>query len=256
MHTTRIATFGATALIAGGLLAGYVSAVGAPSADTRAAGHAVRFDKPQQNPYFPLRPGTVSRYRGSDEGDRFREFVRVTHRTKKIQGVTTRVVRDVVRRLDGSISEKTDDWYATDNDGNVWYFGERTATYDRHGHVESREGSWKAGVDGAIRGLIMPANPRPTDGYRQEFYQGHAEDQAWIVQRNTRIKVPVREAWPRRAQLRVEPPRARRDCSEVLCARLGDRPRAGSLGRRRALRAGELLQAMPSESAVSAATRA
>ena len=190
MHTTRIATYGAAALIAGGLLAGYVSAVGAPSADTAAAEHPVRFDKPQQNPYFPLRPGTVSRYRGSDEGERFREFVGVTHRTKKIQGVSTRVVRDVVRRLDGSLSEKTDDWYATDNDGNVWYFGERTATYDRHGHVESREGSWKAGVDGAIRGLIMPANPRPTDAYRQEFYKGHAEDQAWIVQNNTRIKVP------------------------------------------------------------------
>jgi hypothetical protein len=190
MHTTRIAALGATALIAGGLFAGNVSAVGAPSADTRAAGPAVRFDKPQQNPYFPLRPGTVTRLRGSDEGERFRERVRVTHRTKKIQGVTTRVVRDVVRRLDGSISEKTDDWYATDNDGNVWYFGERTATYDRHGRVESREGSWNAGVDGAVRGRIMPADPRPTDAYRQEFYKGHAEDQAWIVQRNTRIKVP------------------------------------------------------------------
>ena len=151
MHTTRIATLGATALIAG-LLAGHVSAVGAPSPETRAAGDAVRFDTPQQNPYFPLRPGTVSRYRGSDEGERFREVVRVTHRTKRIQGVTTRVVRDVVRRLDGSISEKTDDWYARDNDGNVWYFGERTATYDRHGRVESREGSWKAGVDGQSAG--------------------------------------------------------------------------------------------------------
>ena len=190
MHTTRIATFGAAALIAGGLFAGYVSAVGAPSADTRAAGPAVRFDKPQQNPYFPLRPGTVTRLRGSDEGKQLRETVRVTHRTKQIQGVTSRVVRDVVRRSDGSISEKTDDWYAADNNGNVWYFGERTATYDRHGHVESREGSWKAGVDGAIRGLIMPANPRPTDAFRQEFYKGHAEDQAWIVQSNTRIKVP------------------------------------------------------------------
>jgi hypothetical protein len=190
MHITRIATFGAAALIAGGVLAGYVSADGAPSADTRSAGPAIRFDKPQQNPYYPLRPGTVSRYRGSDEGERFREFVGVTQRTKRIQGVTTRVVRDVLRRLDGSISEKTDDWYATDNDGNVWYFGERTATYDRHGHVESREGSWKAGVHGAVRGLIMPANPRPTDAYRQEFYKGHAEDHAWIVQSNTRIKVP------------------------------------------------------------------
>ena len=167
-----------------------MSAVGAPSPDTRAAGPAVRFDKPQRNPLLPAPAGTVSRLPGQRWGERFREVVRVTHRTKRIQGVTTRVVRDVVRRLDGSISEKTDDWYATDNDGNVWYFGERTATYDRHGRVESREGSWKAGVDGAVRGLIMPANPRPTDAYRQEFYKGHAEDQAWIVQSNTRVKVP------------------------------------------------------------------
>ena len=40
---------------------------------------------------------------------------------------------DMLRRLDGSVAEKTHDWYAADNDGNVWYFGEATATYDRHG---------------------------------------------------------------------------------------------------------------------------
>jgi len=100
------------------------------------------------------------------------------------------VVRDVIRRRDGSIAEKTRDWYAADNDGNVWYFGEATATYDEHGNLESREGSWQAGVDGAVAGTIMPADPRPTDAYRQEFYRGHAEDQAWIVQRNGSATVP------------------------------------------------------------------
>lgn len=151
---------------------------------------AGRFNHPQANPYFPLVPGTVSIYRGADEGERFRERVRVTHRTKLIEGVRTRVVLDVLRRADGSLAEKTRDWYAGDDDGTVWYFGERTATYEENGRLESREGSWQAGVDGAVAGIIIPADPRPSDAYRQEFSPGHAEDQAWVVQRNTHVKVP------------------------------------------------------------------
>jgi hypothetical protein len=151
---------------------------------------AARFDQPRQNPYFPLKPGTVTRFTGSDEGEQFVEKVKVTHHKKTIQGVRTTVVRDVLRRADGSLAEKTHDWYAADTDGNVWYFGEATATYDEHGHIESREGSWQAGVGGAVAGKIMPAHPRPTDAYRQELFRGHAEDQAWIVQRNASTTVP------------------------------------------------------------------
>ena len=43
----------------------------------------------------------------------------MTHRTKRIQGVTTTVVSDVLRRADGSLAEKTRDWYAPNNAGNV-----------------------------------------------------------------------------------------------------------------------------------------
>ena len=149
-----------------------------------------QFDDPRPNRYFPLEPGTVTRYRGTEDGDTYRERVVVTHRTKRIQGVTTIVVRDVLRRADGSLAEKTRDWYAPDDEGNVWYFGEATATYDEHGDLESREGSWQSGVDGAVAGMIMPAHPRPAAAYRQEYYRGHAEDQAWIVQRNASTTVP------------------------------------------------------------------
>jgi hypothetical protein len=160
------------------------------SAGATAAVDPADFTSPRANPYFPLKPGTVTRLRGSDEGERFTERVKVTARTRTIQGVATRVVRDVVRRVDGTLAERTVDWYAADNDGNVWYFGERTATFDETGHLESREGSWRAGVDGAVAGRIMPADPRPTDAYRLEFYRGHAEDQAWVVQRHARTHVP------------------------------------------------------------------
>jgi len=147
------------------------------------------FSAPIANPYFPLKPGTVLVYRGTEGSDRLVEHLRVTGRTKSIQGVTTIVISDVLFR-NGRLGEKTTDWYADDNGGTAWYFGEDTALYDRHGNVTSREGSWQAGVDGAVAGIIMPADPKPTDAYRQEFLAGHAEDQAWIVGRYGRLRTP------------------------------------------------------------------
>jgi hypothetical protein len=158
------------------------------------SGPAVRpsdFSHPRGNPYFPLRPGLVLLYRGTDGPAKFRERVAVTHKTKMIQGIKAAVVVDILRRADGSVAEATRDWYADDNAGNVWYLGEATATYDRHGDVQSREGSWQAGVKGAVAGMIMPAHPRPTDAYRQEYWRGHAEDQAWIVQVDDTVTVPA-----------------------------------------------------------------
>jgi hypothetical protein len=189
MNRAKMAAWGcAVALSAGALTAS--TATGGVAAPGGSGPGAARFDNPKQNPYFPLKPGTVLRYRGSDEGQRFREKLTITHKKRIIQGVRTTVVRDVLRRTDGTLAEKTKDWYAADNNGNVWYFGENTATYDEHGKLDSREGTWLAGKDGAVAGLIMPADPKPTDAYRQEFYKGHAEDQAWIVQRNTSVAVP------------------------------------------------------------------
>jgi hypothetical protein len=189
-------TLGASALIAGGLMVASTptGSASSPAAAPRAASvpGPADFTAPKSNPYFPLKPGTISRYRGTDEGERFRERLVVTHDTKLIQGVETTVLNDVTRRVDGSLAERTKDWYAADDDGNVWYFGERTATYDEQGHVESREGSWQAGLDGARAGIIMPANPHPTDAYRQEFRRGHAEDQAWIVQNHAAITTKYR----------------------------------------------------------------
>lgn len=170
--------------------AGVLSAVTMVGTHAAAPVRSVSFDHPRANPYYPLVPGTVSRLRGSDGGEKLRETTTVTRRHKMIQGVRTTVVLDVLRRRDGTLAERTHDWYAADDRGNVWYFGEATATYDEHGRVESRDGSWQAGVDGGRRGIIMPASPHPTDAFRQEYDAGNAEDQAWIVQRGFTVKVP------------------------------------------------------------------
>ena len=65
-----------------------------------------------------------------------------------------------------------------------------TAELDRQGHVKSTEGSWEGGVDGALPGIVMPGNPMAPGTYRQEFYPGHAQDMAWIVDLNQSVKVP------------------------------------------------------------------
>jgi hypothetical protein len=142
------------------------------------------------NPYWPMRPGSRWIYRESDgEGGVQRVVVTVTERTKRIaNGIEARVLHDVVSE-DGEPVEVTDDWYAQDLDGNVWYLGERTAEYE-NGRVVSRAGSWEAGVDGAQPGIAMPADPRPGLSYRQEYYAGEAEDRAEVLSVEEQVEVP------------------------------------------------------------------
>jgi hypothetical protein len=126
------------------------------------------------NPFFPLRPGTTLRYAGTEGGERTTDTVTVTRKTKVILGVRAVVVIDVVT-VGGKPSERTNDWYAQDRRGNVWYVGEDS--FDRkNGKWVRNDGSWQAGVDGARAGIIMKARPRIGDTYRQEYYKGHAED--------------------------------------------------------------------------------
>lgn len=141
------------------------------------------------NPWFPLRPGTVLRYRGSKDGRAAVEVFRVTRRTKTILGVVTTVVDDRMY-LDGRLHERTLDWYAQDRAGTVWYFGEDTAALDRSGMVTSREGSFTAGVDGASLGIYMPARPKVGQTFQQEYYTGHAEDQFTVADLAAPVSVP------------------------------------------------------------------
>jgi len=131
------------------------------------------------NPYLPLTPGSRWVYE-STSVDPETTTVRVTDDTVQVQGVTTTVVQDVVRDADGKLVERTFDWFAQDRAGNVWYFGEDTTEYDDRGRPD-HTGSWEAGVDGARAGLVMPAEPRVGDGYRQESAPGVAEDRAEVL---------------------------------------------------------------------------
>jgi len=140
------------------------------------------------NKFFTLVPGTTFIYESQREDGTERNEVNVTNNTKVVLGVQTVVVWDRVW-LDDELIEETFDWYAQDSSGNVWYFGEDSKEYES-GKVISTEGSWEAGIDGAKPGIIMQAEQKLGQPYRQEYYKGKAEDMAQVVAVNEKVNVP------------------------------------------------------------------
>lgn len=143
------------------------------------------------NRYWPMRPGSRWVFRETNnKGHRERVVTQVTSRTKMTAaGIEARVIRDMATE-DGKPVEITDDWYAQDKDGNLWYFGEAVSNYE-NGKLVDHEGSWEAGARGAQAGIAMPANPKPGQTYRQEYSKGVAEDHGSVVTvGKERVEVP------------------------------------------------------------------
>jgi hypothetical protein len=140
------------------------------------------------NPYLPLKPGTVLTYRGKLDGKSATDVFTVTNDTKVILGATTTVVHDQVF-VKGELVEDTFDWFAQDAAGNVWYFGEDTKELE-NGQVVSTEGSWEAGVDNARAGIFMPADPQVGQVFKQEDAKNVAEDCTKIVDLHASVKTP------------------------------------------------------------------
>ena len=130
-----------------------------------------RFSAPTQvdNPMFPLVPGTEFSYTGriSEGGHSTPHTVvfTVSSLTKVIHGVTTVVAwdRDF---LEGKLQEQELAFFAQDNQGNVWNFGEYPEEYE-HGKFTGAPSTWIRGTGDAYGGIHMLA--RPVDGatYRE-----------------------------------------------------------------------------------------
>ena len=150
-----------------------------------------RFSATVDNRFWPMKPGTRWTYRESEGGETLTVVVTATSETKRLaNGVEARVVRDTVTTESGELIEDTLDWYAQDDEGNVWYMGEDTAEFE-DGEISSREGAWEAGVDGALPGIAMPAKPEDGMQYRQEYYEGEAEDNGEILSTEEQAQVPA-----------------------------------------------------------------
>jgi hypothetical protein len=125
----------------------------------------------------------------TSDGSIQRDVIEATNRTKRIaDGIEARVVHDVVTDH-GTPTEVTNDWYAQDSDGNVWYFGEHTTEY-KHGKPVDN-GSWEAGANGNLPGVALPAHPEVGMSYREEYSKGVAEDQSRVLALDEQAQVPA-----------------------------------------------------------------
>ena len=141
------------------------------------------------NPYYPRMVGMRWIYSGETAEGLERIIVEVLPDTREVMGVRTTQVRDMVF-LAGELVEDTIDFFAQDNEGNVWYFGEAVKNYE-DGVVVDTEGSWIAGVDGALPGILMYADPASHIGetYYNEYYIGEAEDAVILMTMTATVTV-------------------------------------------------------------------
>lgn len=109
--------------------------------------------------------------------------------TKTIAGVEVTVV-EVTEFVDGELAEVTEDYYAQDAAGIVYYLGEEVDEYE-DGEVVGHGGAWLAGEDGSLAGIFMPAEPREGDEFEQERAPGVAEDLSTVTATGVRVTVPA-----------------------------------------------------------------
>ena len=147
---------------------------------------------------MPKAIGDIYIYGAEDDDELILNEITNTGIIKTILGVDCYVIYDVetVSPDEGANwykTEETFDWYAWDNEGNVWYFGEDTVEYiwndDWSSYEISTEGSWEAGVGGALPGIVMPADPVPGMCYQQEYYEGEAEDMGKVLKLNASVSI-------------------------------------------------------------------
>jgi hypothetical protein len=164
------------------------------------------------NQYWPLPVGAMFTYRAETPDGCEWSVVTVTPDTELItiegEDLLAREVSDFEYEdedcggpVAGELKEKTFDWYAQDNAGNIWYMGEDTQNCPSgEGSCVPGSGRWKAGEDvqqsgeNAEPGIIMLDDPRQGDSYQQEFYEGFAEDWAKIMGKNSGVTLDSDDA--------------------------------------------------------------
>lgn len=193
-----------THFVRGASLAAIALLFAAPSAarTVQLEFNAANFTTPVANEFFPLEPATYVYQAETPDGCEV-DIVEVTSEIEVVAGVNTTVVKDNAYEdedCDGAdpdeLVEQTEDWFAADNLGNIWYFGEETFDCEGAGNCELGPGSWRAGVNGALPGIIMLAEPRSGDQYRQEFALGVAEDWGKVMNLDASVRLRGDDPFP------------------------------------------------------------
>lgn len=101
-----------------------------------------------------------------------------TDQIRTVLGVETTVVH-VTLTVDGETEEVTRSWYAQDNAGAVWLFGEIDHGYEDGTLVETT--TWEAGFDRALPGIVMLGDGETDETYRVGYLAGVMEEKGRLV---------------------------------------------------------------------------
>lgn len=162
--------------------------------------NASNFTAPMDNFFFPMpgEDGITYEYLAETEDETILNIIFVSTDTVWILGVPCTVVYDTewvyVEELDKwFMTETTQDWHAWDNFGGFWYLGEDTTEfeYDEDWVFQdcNHDGSWRAGVDGALPGMIISADPQPGECLLQEYYEDEAEDRGKVLRIDAAVSI-------------------------------------------------------------------
>ena len=145
-----------------------------------------RLQSSGRNPYFILEPGyTLYLADGAET-----LTVTVLQAIEVVDGVTTRVVEERETE-NGQLGEISRNFFAIDPaTSDVYYFGEEVEIY-KDGRVVSHEGAWRAGVNGAKFGLMVPGAPKIGDRFYQEIAPGVAMDRAEVASLEEALETPA-----------------------------------------------------------------
>ncbi len=139
-----------------------------------------------RNQFFILEPGFQLVFENEEE----KLTITVLNETRKVDGITTRVVEE--REWEkGELIEVSRNFFALCvKTQDVFYFGEEVDMYEE-GKLVSHDGAWLAGKNGAKAGLIMPGNPKVGMKYYQEIAPSVAMDRAEILSLEDTLETPA-----------------------------------------------------------------
>jgi hypothetical protein len=141
-----------------------------------------------QNDYFVLEPGFQLVLEGGVE----KLAITVLNETIDIDGTMTRVVEEREWRNDEIIEISYNFFAFCEETNDVFYYGEDVDMFS-DGVLSNHKGAWRAGVNDARAGLIMPGEPVVGMKYYQEIAPGVAMDRAEVISIDETFGTPAGE---------------------------------------------------------------
>ena len=137
---------------------------------------ASQFQHPKDNPLLARKPDSTYTFKLDKKDKIITNEITITHNILFFQGIRCSIVKDVewtyVKRLNEKFkTAEIYKFYAWDNKGNVWNFGQDEFKYLYNNSWRykglSTKDSWLAGKNHAFPKIVIPVNSKP--GLRYEY---------------------------------------------------------------------------------------